>query len=202
MQRFVYRLKRAFYPPVIAVVGDELDPEFQARIEARHVASPVAVDKPAPPCHRKSLAAQQPLVELHLALVAVLPIGIERHLGHLGGGLVVHHYQLPRLLVMPQVIYGAEQLEPGRLVGSPNTPEVVAPILQLRMRVRDCVDIRFDHERMGAVLDAVTVELAFEQGVHCRIQVEGEPCWSRNAQASVEVETAPAIDEQFYLRAA
>jgi len=50
------------HPAVAAVAGDELDPEFQPRVERFQVAPRVAVHEPAAPGHGEPPAPQQPLV--------------------------------------------------------------------------------------------------------------------------------------------
>lgn len=73
----VGRTNTVFYPPVVSRVRDHPDVKLQPAIKGRPVAPPVAIDKISGVGYCQPLAANQPLVDFHLALVTTLPGGIE-----------------------------------------------------------------------------------------------------------------------------
>jgi len=68
--------------------------------------------------------------------------------------------------------------------------------------VRHCADAAPGHHRVRCPLRPVAVELALQQRIHRRIEIERKPGRARDPQPPVEIEAARAIHEEFHLRAA
>jgi hypothetical protein len=80
--------------------------------------------------------------------------------------------------------------------------EIVAPIVQLGVLKRHRVNTVGTHVmRMRYSLFAVYIELSLQQGIHCRIEIEGETGWAVDAQPAVKVKTTRALDEAVQPRA-
>jgi len=111
-----------------------VDIELQARIERIGIATARAVDEVAGIGDGQPIPAKQPLVDLHLALVAVLPGLIEG--GHRLGlcrRLIVDHHVLPAL-IDPQVVDRARNQQVCRVVQGLDAFEVLPPGIQFIMR--------------------------------------------------------------------
>src|SRR5262249_29145003 len=81
----------------------------------------------------QALLAQQPLIDFNLALVADLPLVIERDLAVLGGGFVVDNDQLAITLAptphLPDVVQRARDQKVGAIMEVRDAFEVVAPVI-------------------------------------------------------------------------
>lgn len=111
-------MQDGFNPGGGAGIGDELDVKLDLAVEGGGVGAAVAVHKVAGVVHFKAVHAKEPLIDLHLALVADLPVGIQCYLTVLRRGLVIDDQQLT-LGIDPHVIYstGKAQVGAGQIVG-------------------------------------------------------------------------------------
>src|SRR5262249_54036530 len=85
--------QRWFDPRVAADVRDKRGIEAHVALEAIR-AHAVAVEEVSGVADREAVAPQQPLIDFDLALVALLPVFIDRDARGLRRGLVVHSDQL------------------------------------------------------------------------------------------------------------
>src|SRR5262249_20134801 len=102
-------------PIAVASVGQQRDGKVEPLPEALGVLA-VAVEEKAAVLDLKALRAQQPNINAHLALVAVLPCFIERDLAVLRGGLVIDNDQPAVTAHLPYIVDRAGDVEVRVLV--------------------------------------------------------------------------------------
>lgn len=132
-------MEGGFYPVGVAGVGNEVDFKFQFGVEGfvggagrggegRGVGFARAVNEVAGVRGFEAVLAEEPLVDFHLALVAVLPVFVERGDGfRFGGGFVVYDDIFVCCRIEPQVVDCATDREAGGRVQVFHAVEVVAP---------------------------------------------------------------------------
>jgi hypothetical protein len=89
-------------PFVIAGVGDELRRKHNAFVEALGILA-VAIDKKSGVRDAKAVAAEEPLIDLHLPLVALLPLLIDGDATRFRGRPVIDHGKLAAD-VLPHIV--------------------------------------------------------------------------------------------------
>ncbi len=189
------------HPLVVAGVRDQLDVKLEFSIKCLFIRPAVAINKIASVGHLESFAAQEPLVELHLTLVAVLPLGVEGHFRILAGGLVIHHDQFS-VRTLPHIINRASKQEVRLFIEISNAGEIRPPRIKIVVRKRDRIDVVGLHKRVCDPFGPVKVEFLLEERIDSSVQVERKPRRLTNPMTAVDVETARAGHEVGDLRAA
>ncbi|GEM_PF-4792831 len=118
-------------PVIIARVRNESNVEVQFGIEDIAVGLAIAVHEISRVRDLEALTAEQPLIDFHLALVAIVPVLIE--LGNffsLGRGFIIHD-NVFAIGILPEVVDRTENQEVGLLVQTLNAREVVPPLVQV-----------------------------------------------------------------------
>lgn len=187
-------------PRVVARVREHGDIKFQFAIKGFTVGAAVGVDKVAGVGNWEAALPEQPLVDFHLALVAFFPLVIKVDLPGFARGFVVNHNELAGR-VDPQVVDGAGDQEVGWLVMVLDAFEVLAPLVEQLVSIRNGVDTVFFHERVRFAFGAVDVEFFFEERVDRGVQIKRRHRGLANAQAAVKIKTAGAALEILYFRA-
>lgn len=98
-----HALQNRFDPLVTTLVGDDFGAEFEVIVEAVEVHAAVGVHEVAGVADGEAVLAQQPLVDLQLALVADLPRRIDADLAVFGGGFVVYDDEFA-IFIDPDII--------------------------------------------------------------------------------------------------
>src|SRR6185503_11728885 len=184
-----------------ARVRDKRDLKLELAVERCAVLGGVRIDEVAGVGDRKSFFAQKPLVGFHLALVAVVPLFIERlYLFVLARRLVVNDDELA-LGIDPYVVDGSRYGEAGFRMLEFDALEVLSPDVDVFVLEGHRVYAVVLHDRMRRAVVAVHVELFFEERVHGRGEVERESGRAARAELVVDIEAARALDEERYLAA-
>ena len=189
---------KSFNPAVITHVGNNRNIEIHAALKTRSTPPPVAIDKVARIGNGESVPPQEPLVDLHLPLVTVLPPRVNRDRLVFTRRLIVHHQVLP-VWRHPQVVNGSRDYQVGLLVMDLHPREIGPPAIQLLMRAGDRVNLRITHQRMRLPRLAIFIKLFFQQVIDGRIDIEREAGWLSHPKTPVDVETARTFFEQLEL---
>jgi hypothetical protein len=140
-----------------------------------------------------AVLSKEPLVNFHLALIAIMPGFVElNYVFPLTGSFVVNHDVLC-LRVLPEVVDSAEDQEISGLIEVLDTGEVVAPGVEILMRDGNGVDAVMFHERVFGALGSVEVKLLFEKLIDGTVQGEGESRRSADPEPAIHVKAAWAI---------
>jgi hypothetical protein len=193
VQAIIDFVNGALYPGVAPRVGNNGYLKLQPPIKNLFIAIAVAVDEVAGIRNFMAVFSKEPLVDFHLALVAIVPGFVELNYVFLfAGGLVVDHYVLC-LRVFPEIVDGAEDQEIGRLMEVLDTGEVVTPNVEILMRYGNGVDAVLFHERMSGPFGSMNVELFFQENINGRVQGERESGRSADPKPAIHVKAAWAI---------
>ena len=122
---------------------NNLDVEFQLRVESLFVGVTVTINEVGNIRNRKIVSAEKPLVDFHLALVADLPFRVEINLGRFRRGFVIHDVEFV-LTVQPNIVHSAPNEKIGRAMEKLDALRPgIPPFFQFVVGIRHRVDFIF-----------------------------------------------------------
>lgn len=188
-------------PVCVASVGEELDVKIEGAIKSVQILPPIRIHKVAGVLHIVSHAAQDPLIDFHLAFVTVFPVVIEADFAIFAGGFVVDDDQLARR-IHPQVINGAGDDQVGGMVVKGEAFEIRAPDIEIVVLERDGIHAMRLHQRVRLALGAIVIKFLLEQGINGRIERKTRHLGPIDAQSPIKIKTARTLDEILQTRPA
>lgn len=197
-------------PVCVACVGEELDVKIEGAIKSVQILPPIRIHKVAGVLHIVSHAAQDPLIDFHLAFVTVFPVVIEADFAVFAGGFVVDDDQLRSFAALkmtrwwrdPQVINGAGDDQVGGMVVIGEAFEIRAPDIEVLMLKRNGIHAMRLHQRVRLALGAIVIKFFLEQGINGRIERKTRHLGPIYAQSPIKIKTARTLDEILQFRAA
>ena len=162
IQAAVNLFECAIYPVVVTGIWNKRKFELEFRAEYFPVCRTIGIDEVTRIGHLQAVSSQQPLVDLHLSLVARMPIFIERvNRVVLGGSLIVDdNIVTPRLL--PEIGDRTRYDEVGVLVKMLYANEIFSPGFEIFVRDRSCLDAVGLEQWMLCVMSSMDIELLFQ----------------------------------------
>ena len=152
-------------PRIIACIRDERDVEFELRVKRLPICLTIAVDEVSGVRHLVAALTKQPLIDLHLPLIPVLPFFVERHNGFILRCTFVVDDDVLALRILPQIVNRPEDQQVRRLMQALDAGKRVPPFLQLIMRDRTRIDVVSFHQRMLCAIGAIDIKLELQQMV-------------------------------------